>query len=132
MTERPLHQSPKARIVVVDDDPIMRDLFGAILSDDFEVAFAGDGEEGLDLIKRTVPALAILDVNMPRMHGFELCRRLRAEETLKGTKIMFVSAKSYASDINSAREIGGDEYVVKPFDAKEMLETVKKALGCGA
>ncbi|MFA6316087.1 MAG: response regulator [Elusimicrobiota bacterium] len=118
--------TPRKTIVVVDDDPIMRDLYDAILSDDFDLKLAEDGEQGLDLIKKTVPRLAIIDVNMPKMHGYELCRLLRQEAGLASTKIMFVSAKSYASDIKTAKEIGGDEYMVKPFEAKALLETVQK------
>ncbi|MBI5883073.1 MAG: response regulator transcription factor [Elusimicrobia bacterium] len=126
MTDNP----SRKRIVVVDDDPIMRDLYDAILSDDFEVQLAEDGEEGLELARKAVPDLAIIDVNMPKMHGFELCRRLRAEASLAKTRIMFVSAKSYEGDIKTAKEIGADEYMVKPFEAKVLLETVRKLLAC--
>ncbi|MBI5624876.1 MAG: response regulator transcription factor [Elusimicrobia bacterium] len=115
----------KKKIVVVDDDPIMRDLYDAILSDDFELQLAEDGEAGLKLIRKVVPVLAIIDVNMPKMHGFTLCRMLRQEAALAATKIMFVSAKSYAGDIAAAKEIGGDEYLVKPFETQALLKKVQ-------
>lgn len=117
------------RIVVVEDDPLIGELVKEILAPLYEVHMATDGDSGLETIRRVVPDLAVIDIKLPRMHGFELCQVVRADERLKGVRILIVSAKSYLSDIKTAAEVGVNGYLVKPFEPKDLREKVREILG---
>ncbi|MDE2490978.1 MAG: response regulator [Elusimicrobia bacterium] len=118
------------RVLVVDDDDEMRRLLTTILSGAYEVSAAPDGAAGLELARRVRPDLVVLDLLMPRMHGFEVCRRLREDPELKGVKVLISSSKSYPHDVRTAlEETGADGYLVKPFDVDELRGRVADLLG---
>ncbi len=117
------------RVVVIDDDPDMRQLIQDVLSPHFAVSTAVDGVEGLELVKKSRPDLVVLDLLMPRMHGFEVCKKIREDETLRGVKVMISSSKSYLHDIKTATGAGADTYIVKPFDVGTLLDKVNELLG---
>ena len=118
------------RVLVVDDDDDMRELMVMLLSDSYEVAAAHDGEEGLEMARRLRPDLVVLDLLMPRMHGFEMCRHMRADAGLKAVKVLISSSKSYQHDVDTAvDETGADDYIVKPFDIKDFQVRVAALLG---
>ena len=113
------------RVLVVDDDDDMRELMVTLLQPDFEVFSASDGVEGLELARSRRPDLVVLDLLMPRMHGFEVCRRIREDEALRSTKILISSSKSYHHDVTTAvEETGADGYIVKPFTIGEFVAKV--------
>ncbi len=118
----------RRKIVVVDDDPEMLELLSRLLAADYQVHTAADGESGLALVRRERPDLVVLDLLMPRMHGFEVCRRLREDPSLSGLKILVSSSKSYANDIATAKSAGADQYVVKPFEVDAFLAEVRELL----
>lgn len=121
------------RVLVVDDDDGMRDLIKSLLDGRYEVSVAADGQEGLDLARRLRPDLVVLDLLMPRMHGFEVCRLLRAERDLKDVKVLISSSKSYQHDIKTAvEETGADGYIVKPFGIDDFRARVAQLLGDAA
>ncbi len=108
----------RARVLVIDDDVMLSNLLGMLLeSDGFEVDFAGSGPAGLKLAEEFAPDGIILDIRMPGMNGFEVCRRLR-EKT--DAAILFASVKSKPEDIVRGLQVGGDDYVVKPYTYKEL------------
>ena len=113
---------------MVDDDDDMRELMVTLLGGRYEVASAADGVDGLALIRAKKPALVVLDLLMPRMHGFEVCQRVRADPALEGVKILISSSKSYQHDVVTAvEETGADGYIVKPFaiaDFKSRVEAL--------
>lgn len=116
--------------MVVDDDDDMRELMVLLLKDRFEVSSARDGAEGLDLIRKQRPELVVLDLLMPRMHGFEVCQHVRADPALKSVRILISSSKSYQHDIRTAvQETGADGYIVKPFEAEDFNRRVDEVLG---
>lgn len=124
------YTGPVRRVLVVDDDGEMRQLIQLILAERYELAFAEDGARGLDEIRRLRPDLVVLDLLMPRMHGFEVCQRVRADPELKGTKILISSSKSYQHDVRTAvEETGADGYIVKPFEIGEFNRRVDELLG---
>ncbi|WP_159866124.1 response regulator transcription factor [Novosphingobium sp. 9U] len=106
-------------ILVVDDDPHIRQLlvfaFGKAGLDTIEAA---DGEEALAQVERHAPNLVVLDINMPRMDGLEVCRRLRAASQVP---IFFLSSRDDEIDRVLGIELGGDDYVVKPFSPREVV-----------
>lgn len=106
-------------ILIVDDDPHIRQLlvfaFGKAGLDTIE---AGDGEEALARVERHHPDLIVLDINMPRMDGLEVCRRLRAAGDVP---ILFLSSRDDEIDRVLGIELGGDDYVVKPFSPREVV-----------
>jgi DNA-binding response OmpR family regulator len=122
----------KQRVLVVDDDDDMRSLMIMILSDRYEVSAARDGAEGLEMARLQRPDLIVLDLLMPRMHGFEVCRRVRADKGLKGVKVLISSSKSYQHDVNTAvGETGADGYIVKPFEIADFEKRVAGLLAAG-
>jgi two-component system, sensor histidine kinase and response regulator len=116
---------PRSRILVVDDHwrnvAILIKLFGR----DHRVATATNGEEALRVAPRFAPDLALLDIMMPGIDGYEVCRRFRAHPSLAHTKIIMVSAKGMVNERLSGYEAGADDYVVKPFDPEELLAKAK-------
>ncbi|MBI4677002.1 MAG: response regulator [Elusimicrobia bacterium] len=119
----------KKKIVVVEDDPLIRVLYEAILASQYELEQTYDGDSGFAAIQRVLPALAIIDISIPKMHGFELCQKLRADGIFTDVKILFVSAKSYKADIKTAKEIGADDYIVKPFEPEDLRSKVRELVG---
>lgn len=117
-------------MLVVDDDDDMRGLMVLLLGDRYDVAAARDGEEGLAMARSLRPDLIVLDLLMPRMHGFEVVRRIRGDDELKAVKVLIASSKSYAHDVSTAvAETGADAYIVKPFDLEEFKVRVDAMLG---
>jgi DNA-binding response OmpR family regulator len=118
------------RVLVVDDDDDMRSLMTLLLQDRFDVTAAADGAAGLALAKSLRPDLVVLDLLMPKMHGFEVCRLIREDADLKDTKVLISSSKSYQHDVRTTvDETGADDYIVKPFELEEFKQRVAKLLG---
>ncbi len=108
-----------ATILLVDDDPHIRHLLAfAFGKAGLETIEAADGEEALSQVERNAPDLVILDINMPRMDGLEVCRRLRATSEVP---IFFLSSRDDEIDRVLGIELGGDDYVVKPFSPREVV-----------
>ncbi|HXH15644.1 MAG TPA: response regulator transcription factor [Sphingomonas sp.] len=120
-------------ILIVDDDPHIRDLLAFALGRaGMRVAEAGDGEAALAAVEQDVPDLMILDINMPRLDGLDLCRRLRASGGAQARlPILFLSSRDDEIDRIVGIEIGGDDYVVKPFSPREVVARVGAILKRG-
>ncbi|NNN05213.1 MAG: response regulator [Elusimicrobia bacterium] len=118
------------KVAVVDDDEDMRHMMAHVLREHFEVETAEDGEAGLALARRWKPDLVVLDLLMPKMHGFEVCRNIRGDGALKTTKVLISSSKSYTHDVKTAvEESGADGYIVKPFRIADFQKRVAELLG---
>ena len=114
------------QILVVDDDPHIRQLLVfALAKAGLSAREAADGEVALAAVARERPDLVVLDINMPRMDGLEVCRRLRAEGDLP---ILFLSSRDDEIDRVLGIELGGDDYVVKPFSPREVVARVQAIL----
>ncbi|ATB39535.1 DNA-binding response regulator [Cystobacter fuscus] len=119
MTER-------ASILVVDDDPHLREVVGfALTQAGFHVEQARDGREGLEFVRRSVPALIVLDIMMPEMDGLEMCREVRRSHDCP---IVFLSSRDDEVDRILGLELGGDDYLTKPFSPRELVARVKAVL----
>jgi DNA-binding response OmpR family regulator len=119
-----------AKILVVDDEPEILKLTSRILeSRGHTVVGARDGQEALDVARRELPSLVILDLNLPRMDGFAVCKTLKSEEpTKKIPVIMLTAAYTNMNDANKGLEVGADEYVIKPFVKEVLLHNVDRLL----
>jgi two-component system OmpR family response regulator len=114
------------RILVVDDDPHIRDLLSfALAKSGMEVDQAADGEEALAAVEARPPDLMVLDINLPRLNGLDVCRKLRASGGAQSQlPILFLSSRDDEIDRIVGIEIGGDDYVVKPFSPREVVARV--------
>jgi phosphoribosyl 1,2-cyclic phosphodiesterase/CheY-like chemotaxis protein len=118
------------QIVLVDDDADIRRMTElGIRAAGFEVVSASDGEAGLKLIRAERPKLVLLDLMMPKMHGFAVCQEIRQDPNLRGTYIIVASAKTYAPDMKKAMELGANVYLTKPYDLPALIEMIQKVLG---
>ena len=117
------------KILIVDDDPHIREVLSfALAKAGMETAQAGDGEAALQAVEARRPDLVVLDINMPRMDGLEVCRRLRAAGDLP---ILFLSSRDDEVDRVVGLELGADDYVVKPFSPREVVARVSAILKRG-
>ncbi|UYV37153.1 response regulator transcription factor [Rhodobacteraceae bacterium D3-12] len=115
-----------ADILIIDDDPQIREVLRIALKQaGFATREAGDGAEGLAKALNGRDDLIILDIGMPSMDGFELCRKLRHE---KETPVLFLTARDDEIDRVLGLELGGDDYVTKPFSARELVARVRSIL----
>lgn len=122
-----------SRILIAEDEPpIVLSLQFLMRDSGYEVATAGDGEEALRLIDVFRPDLLILDVMLPRMNGFEICRRVRACSGTAGIRIIMLTARGRESDIQTGLAAGADAYITKPFGTHELVSKVAELLGKAA
>jgi DNA-binding NarL/FixJ family response regulator len=119
----------KARILLVDDEPGIRTAVQAYLKDEgFDVTTAIDGEDGLQKATQIMTDVVITDVMMPRCDGYELLNKLRSDERLGGTPVIFLTAKGMTLDRTQGYEAGVDDYISKPFNPDELVARVKNVV----
>lgn len=118
-----------AKILIVDDDPAGQRLIKYMLtSEKHEVIAASNGIQGLQLTSQQSPDLVILDVMLPGLDGFEVCRRLRTGAKTSGMPIIMLSGKTQASDRDTGIKMGANEYFIKPVDRQQLVATVNRLL----
>jgi DNA-binding response OmpR family regulator len=118
-----------ARILIADDTPQAAELLEAYLSGpEYDLDFAADGEETLKRVAAKRPDLILLDVMMPRLSGFEVCKRLRADPVTKGIPILMITALDQPLDVERAVEAGTDDFLSKPISQAELLHRVRALL----
>ena len=117
-------------ILVADDEEDLRELVTYRLSrSGYNVIGAEDGQEALELATERTPDLMVLDVMMPKLDGYELTRRVRAEAALRSIPVILLTARSQESDIDRGFEVGADDYLKKPFNPDELVARVRAVLG---
>lgn len=116
-------------ILIVDDNPKNLQVLGKFLKEEkYEIEFAINGEAALEWLKSKRFDLILLDINMPGMNGFEVCKIIRSDLSLAKLPIIFLSADSDRESILKGFEVGANDYVTKPFDSRELLDRVKTHL----
>ena len=116
-----------ARVLVVDDDPVILRLIEVNLDlEGFDVVTANRGEDAIKKARSTSPDLAILDLMMPEMSGWELAERLQEHDATSGIPIVFLSARTQDEDRRRGEELGVAGYVTKPFDPADLVATIRK------
>lgn len=117
------------RILIADDETdIVETLQFMLEVEGFECLTAYNGEDALNLAKREIPDLLILDVMMPKINGYKVCRLLKFDAKYKNIPILMVTARSQEEDKMIGEETGADEYITKPFEINDVVEKVKKYL----
>lgn len=119
----------KKKVLIVDDDPnVIRSLSFILEKEGYIVIAASDGEEALRKIKEELPHLIILDIMLPKIDGFQVYKRLKANAKTKGISVIILTAKGEEKDKRLGRELGVDAYITKPFDIDALLSEVRKIL----
>jgi two-component system response regulator MtrA len=115
-----------SRILVVDDDTALAEMIGIVLrTEGFDPVFCEDGAQAVDTFRTAKPDLVLLDLMLPGLDGIEVCSRIRAES---GTPIIMLTAKSDTADVVKGLESGADDYMVKPFNPKELVARIRTRL----
>jgi len=119
----------KKKILIVDDDEDIVNLIKVSLNlANFETREVFGGQEALDLLAKERPDLILLDIMMPNIDGYEVCRRIKKDKKLKSIPVILLTAKGQKSDAEKGLEIGADDYIIKPFDPFELGERVRSVL----
>ena len=115
----------QARILIIDDIPANIKSLNGILAEDYEISFATDWKTGLEIAERTNPDLILLDIMMPEMDGFEICRRLKAGSATRAIPVIFITALDGEADEEKGLAIGAADYITKPFHPAIVLLRVR-------
>ncbi len=119
----------KRKILIVDDEPnIVMTLEYTFKKKDFEVYIARDGSEALQILESNSPDVVLLDIMMPNVDGYQALKQIRNNSSLKNTKVVFLTAKNKASDIEKGLKLGADKYLVKPFSIKKIVSEINELL----
>jgi len=119
----------KNKILLVEDDSyLVKAITIRLEANDFEVVAAIDGEEGLAKARSEKPDLIILDIMLPKMSGFDICRKLKIDKLYRDIPIIMLTAKFQPSDIEFGKEMGADAYITKPFDSQVLLTKIEELL----
>jgi DNA-binding response OmpR family regulator len=117
------------KILIVDDEPnIVLSLDYLVRKKGFIPFIARNGSEALAIAEKEKPNLIVLDIMMPDIDGYEVCKQIKANPSLSHTKIIFLSAKSRQEDIDKGLAMGADQYVTKPFSTKQIMQEIIKLL----
>ena len=117
---------PKTRVLVVDDEASIRKFVRSSLQQEgYDSVEASDGEQALQAMEQTLPSLVVLDINMPKLNGMEVCRRIREWSSVP---IIMLSAREDHKDKVQALRLGADDYLSKPFSIEELIARVEAVL----
>ncbi len=122
-----------AKVLIVEDEPAIAENLGALLrAKGYEALHAGDGAEAVEIARKDLPDVVLLDVKLPKMGGFDVCRILKAEAATQRIKIIMVTALGRMGEVETAFQNGADDYLIKPFDSDRLFKKIEKVLGPAA
>ncbi|NTW58544.1 MAG: response regulator [Nitrospirae bacterium] len=114
------------KILIADDNQNIRDALTYLLEDEgYELLLAKDGAETLRKVRDLRPDILFLDIMMPEINGYDVCRTIKADPLLKDTYVIMLTAKGQVAEQERGKEVGANEYIVKPFSPMEILAKVK-------
>ncbi|SHK48854.1 response regulator transcription factor [Hymenobacter psychrotolerans] len=120
---------PTPHILIVDDEPnIVMSLEFLMRKNGYQVSIARNGTEALEAVDHSAFDVVLLDIMMPDVDGYQVCRHIRQHPGRAGTRVIFLSAKSKEADIQKGYEVGADLYIPKPFSTRQLMEKVKELL----
>ena len=118
----------KSKILVIEDNEDTLKFLSHILSPEFEVVLAENAVIGIDFARNQQPDLILLDIMLPHLNGLDALQLLRADEKTSAIPVIILSAKNRSTDVTTGLNVGADDYVAKPFDAKELIARIKARL----
>lgn len=122
-------EKEKPLILIVDDEPDMQTLLADLLNfSGYNVATASDGVEGLNVAKNKMPSVILLDIMLPKLDGFQVCRLLKFNEKYRKIPIIMLTARSHPKDREIAEVSGADGYIVKPFETKQLMAELNRLI----
>ena len=117
------------KILIADDNENIREALTYLLEDEgYKLVLAKDGADTLKKVKEFRPDILFLDIMMPEMNGYEICQIIKNDEELKATYVIMLTAKGQVAEQERGKEVGADEYIVKPFSPMEILNKIKNIL----
>lgn len=119
----------KKRVLVVDDTPENLQFLVALLKDKYAVVAATSGQKAIEIAKNSKPDLILLDIIMPQMDGYEVCRLLKSEPVTSSIPVVFVTSKNDVFDDTIGYSVGASEYLTKPIEPDLLIATVEAYLG---
>ena len=123
----------KSHLLLVDDEPDLVQVVSMRLkAAGYEVSIAYDGQEALDQVRKSRPDLMILDLMLPKLDGYKVCRLLKFDERTRSIPVLIFTARTQAEDVSLATECGADAYLTKPFEAKVLLDKIQQLLAAPA
>jgi two-component system alkaline phosphatase synthesis response regulator PhoP len=129
MTQATARAGPAKKILIAEDEPnIVISLEFLLKEAGYEVAIARDGSQALSLAGTLRPDLIVLDVMLPALNGFDVCRRIRDDREAKHTKVLMLTARGRDSEVAKGMAAGADAYMTKPFATKELVKVVAELL----
>jgi len=118
-----------SKVLIVDDEPnILMSLEFLMKKKGYEVFIARDGKEALEITRKALPEVIILDIMMPEVDGYEVCQQVKSGKATKDIKVIFLSAKTKEEDIKKGYEMGADLYLTKPFSTRELMKDVERLI----
>ncbi|PRY13110.1 response regulator receiver domain-containing protein [Pontibacter ummariensis] len=124
-------EKEKLKVLVVDDEPsILMPLEFLMRKNGYQVFIARNGVEAMESVNRELPKVVVLDIMMPEMDGYEVCRHIRGKPEMSGAKVIFLSAKTKEADIKKGYAVGADLYILKPFSTRFLMEKIKDLTAC--
>lgn len=121
--------TPSRVLIVEDEESILLSLEFLLDKEGYAVSTARDGAVALQILGQQKPDLVLLDVMLPLIDGFELCRLIRENPALHGTRIMLLTARGREAEIARGMALGSDAYLTKPFSTRELMEIIRALLG---
>ena len=119
----------KKNLLIVDDSVFLQSLLRDRLeAEGFAVSQAFDGEQGLEMVKGQQCDLVLLDVKMPGLNGFEVCRKIKADPLTKGVPVMFLTVMAQKADVEEGLAAGAQAYFTKPYESEELINEIRKLL----
>ena len=117
------------KILIADDNENIREALTYLLEDEgYKLSLAKDGAETLRKVKEFRPDILFLDIMMPEINGYDVCRTIKTDPSLKNTYVIMLTAKGQVAELERGKEVGADEYIVKPFSPMEILTKIKNIL----
>ncbi len=118
----------KKSVLIVEDEEHIAAAQSLILKVEYDVHHAKDGEEGWKKAQALKPDVVVLDIMLPKMNGLDVCKKIRSDTQLSSTKVVMVTAKDHTIDEMRGIGSGADDYIMKPFEAEELLHVVRQVL----
>lgn len=117
------------KILITEDSPTVLEILKSVLEEEgYEVNAAADGQQALNLAKAERPDLIILDLMLPKIDGYKVCRMLKFDEKYKDIPIIMLTARTNETDEKLGKEVGADAYIRKPFEPEAVIDEIKKLL----